>query len=405
MITSETLSQVVASQRRGLAALELGVKRECAKALDLGLPYALVLTGIRRCGKSTLLRQLMRRAKSPQYYFNFDDSRIAGFEAGDFWKLDAALVAEYGKCSHYFLDEVQSAPGWELFARTKLDEGKKFVITGSNASLLGRELGTKLTGRHLNHELFPFSYGEMLALTGKKPGPASFGEYLEEGGFPEYLKDGLPQALQELFSDVISRDILVRHKIRNAKTAREMALYLLSNAGKEFSYNGLKKTFSLGSANSAISFVSHFEDSYLLFTIPKFDYSLKKQLVNQKKAYSIDNGLSNANSASFSKDRGRMLENAVFLRLRSRHRNIFYYRQGGECDFLVKERERITKAVQVCYRLDEDNKAREIGGMAAALEEFGLHSGIILTMDQDDEFTVGKKKITVKQAWKWMLED
>ncbi len=187
MILRETLKAVVASQRKELASLEYGVEREGVKDIDLSLPFAFVLTGIRRCGKSTLLRQLMRKAKDSFYYFNFEDSRITGFEADDFHKLDEVLREEYGECSHYFLDEVQSAVSWELFVRTKLDAGKKFVITESNASLLSRELGTKLTGRHLNHELFPFSYREMLVLTSKKPGITSFSEYLEKGGFPDYL--------------------------------------------------------------------------------------------------------------------------------------------------------------------------------------------------------------------------
>lgn len=404
MILRETLRAVVASQRKGLALLEYGVEREDVKEIDLNLPFAFVLTGIRRCGKSTLLRQLMKNAKNSFYYFNFEDSRITGFEAGDFEKLEEALREEYGECSHYFLDEVQSAAGWELFVRTKLDAGKKFVITGSNASLLSRELGTKLTGRHLNREIFPFSYKEMLAFTGKKPGVASVKEYLEKGGFPDFLKHGNPEFLQELFFDVISRDILVRHKLRNAKTVNEMALYLLSNTGKEFSYNGLKQTFGLGSANSAISFASYFEDSYLLFTIPKFDYSLKKQSVNQKKVYSIDNGLSSVNSVSFSQDKGRLLENAVFLHLRKKYKKIFYYKEKKECDFVVKEREKITGAVQACYHLHADNQKREVEGIVSALKEFGLPTGLILTLDQQDELVVDGKKIIVKPVWKWLLE-
>lgn len=405
MISGETLRAVVASQRRDLASLEYGIEREDVKGIDLNLPFAFVLTGIRRCGKSTLLRQLMKKVKSSYYYFNFEDSRITGFEARDFERLEEALREEYGECNHYFFDEIQTAVGWELFVRTRLDVGKKFVITGSNASLLSRELGTKLTGRHLNREIFPFSYKEMLVITGKKPGVTSFKEYLEKGGFPDYLKHVNPEFLQELFFDVISRDILVRHKLRNAKTVNEMALYLLSNTGKEFSYNGLKQTFGLGSANSAISFVSYFEDSYLLFTIPKFDYSLKKQLVNPKKVYSIDNGLSSVNSVSFSQDKGRMLENTVFLHLRNKYKKIFYYKEKAECNFVVKEKEKITTAIQVCYKLHVDNQAREVEGLAAALKEFNLPSGLILTLDQDDELVVGSKKIFVKPVWKWLLEE
>lgn len=403
MILKETLREVVKSQREGLAKADKGVKREALSEIDLSLPHALILSGVRRCGKSTLLHQLMSKTKD-YCYFNFEDTRIAGFEVGDFQNLNEAFEGEYGKVNRYFLDEIQNVEKWELFVRQMMDYRKKFVITGSNASLLSLELGTRLTGRHLNLELFPFSFKEMLALTKKKPGAEAFDEYLNKGGFPEFLKFGDPDLLRELLNDVIARDVLVRHGLRESKTAREMALYLVTNAGKAFSYNGLKKTFNLGSVNTAISFVSYFEDAYLLFTVPKFDYSLKKQLVNPKKAYVIDNGLAQANSASFSKDSGRMLENAVFLHLRKNFGHIYYYADESECDFLVREKDRITQAIQVCRSLTRDNQKRELDGLLEALDKFKLDKGLVITNDQEDELTVNGRTILVKPAWKWMLE-
>lgn len=403
MILKETLRQVVRSQRADLSLLEYGVERESLNQIDLSLPYALVLSGVRRCGKSTLLRQLMEKV-GECYYFNFEDTRAAGFEVEDFQKLNDVFAEEYGDYSHYFFDEIQNVQKWETFVRNMLDRKKRFVITGSNASLLSRELGTRLTGRHLRYELFPFSFGEMLALKNKKPSVNSFEEYLNKGGFPEYLKYNKADILRELLNDIIARDIVVRHKLRNPKIVKEMALYLLTNIGREFSYNNLKKTFSLGSTNSAIAFVSYFEDSYLLFTVPKFDYSLKKQLVNPKKVYSIDNGLSSVNSVSFSSDRGRMLENAVFLHLRKKCRDVFYFREENECDFLVRENGRISSAIQVCYELHEENKKRELDGMLEPLKEFKLRDGLILTYNQEDEFKIEGRRMMVKPVWKWMLE-
>ncbi|MBI5159145.1 ATP-binding protein [Candidatus Micrarchaeota archaeon] len=403
MMLKETLKQVVKSQREELLLLEAGVQREALSMVDLSLPHALILMGVRRCGKSTLSRQLMPKAKSFSY-FNFEDTRISGFDAGDFQKLGEALEEEYGAAGTCFFDEVQNVEKWELFVRQMMDKQKKFVITGSNASLLSRELGTRLTGRHLNAELFPFSFREMLALKKEKPSAKAFEEYLNKGGFPEFLKFGNPEILRELLNDIVARDIVVRHGLREAKTAKEMALYLITNAGNSFSYNGLKKTFNLGSVNTAIAFVSYFEDAYLLFTVPKFDYSLKKQLVNPKKVYAVDNGLAQANSASFSQDSGRMLENAVFLQLRRKNKDVYYYSGENECDFAVKEKGKITQAIQACSKLTEDNKKREIDGLLEALDEFKLDEGMIASHNQEDEFTVSGKKITVKPAWKWMLE-
>ena len=403
MILKETLKQIVKNQKSDLLLFEYGVERECLNQIDFNLPHALVLSGVRRCGKSTLLHQLMERINN-YCYFNFEDTRIINFEPDDFQKLDEILLEEYQRNDYYFFDEIQNVQKWEIFVRSMLDKQKKFIITGSNASLLSKELGTRLTGRHLRYELFPFSFKEMLAFTNLKPSTESFEKYLQQGGFPEYLKYNKAEILQELLNDIIARDIIVRHKLRETKIVKEMALYLLTNVGKEFSYNSLKRIFNLGSTNSALAFVSYFEDSYLMFTVPKFDYSLKKQIINPKKVYSIDNGLSNVNSASFSADRGRMLENIVFLQLRRKYKDIFYFKEENECDFLVKERNKIIAAIQVCYELHEDNKKREIDGLLKPIIEFNLENGLILTYNQEDEFKINGKVLTVKPAWKWLSE-
>ena len=403
MILKDTLKQVVQSQKADLSSLELGVERESLKEMDLNLPHALVISGVRRCGKSTLLRQLIK--KTPRFcYFNFEDTRIEGFSTTDFPKLDEALQEDYGKCDYYFFDEIQNVPKWEIFVRSMLNKKKRFVITGSNASLLSKELGTRLTGRHVRHELFPFSFKEMLLFTKQKPNINSFDEYLKKGGFPDYLKFNRSEILMELLNDILARDIMVRHKLRESKTVREMVVYLLSNVGKEFSYTSLKNMFGLGSTSTAVSFVSYFEDSYLLFSIPRFDYSLKKQLVNPKKVYSVDNGLSSVNSVSFSSDRGRMLENLVFLQLRRKDKEIFYFKGRKECDFLVRQGNKIRGAFQVCYDLNEDNKDREIGGLVEAMNEFKLTEGYLLTYNQEDEFKIDEKKVIVKPVWEWLLE-
>jgi len=350
MILKDTLRGIVKSQEEELKLYEKGIEREKLSEIDVNLPFAIIISGVRRCGKSTLLRQFMSSIPGV-YYFGFDDVRLVDFETADFQRLDEVFKDEYGSRNYYFFDEIQNADKWEVFVRTLLNRKKHVVVTGSNASLLSRELGTRLTGRHLTHELFPFSFKEYLEFTGKKAGEASFGDYLVKGGFPEYLKAEKTEILQELLKDILIRDIAVRHKIRNVKTLREIALYLLSNVSKEFSYNSLKKAFDLGSINSVISFVSYFEESYLLFSVPRFDYSAKKQLINPKKIYSIDNGLTVVNSVSFSADKGRMLENAVFLQLRRKHKSIFYFKEKNECDFLVKKGTKIISAVQVSTNL------------------------------------------------------
>ncbi len=264
------------------------------------------------------------------------------------------------------------------------------------------ELGTRLTGRHINIELFQFSFHEALKLYNKEASIEAFNEYFKYGGFPQYLKYKQPEILQELLMDILYRDIVSRYNIRDTKLLQEMAIYLLSNTGKEFSYNSLKKMFNFGSVNTPISYISYMEDSYLLFTVPKFDYSLKKQAINEKKVYFIDNGLIIFNSTSFSSNNGRMLENLIFMALRRKYTDIYYFRDKGECDFVVREGGKIIMAIQACYEITDENKAREINGLMEALIAFDLNGGLIITYNQEDEIKVNYLTVKITPAWKWI---
>jgi predicted AAA+ superfamily ATPase len=310
----------------------------------------------------------------------------------------------YGENGVYFFDEIQNIQEWEKFVRYLVDKKDKVVLTGSNASILSRELGTKLTGRHLPIELFPFSFKEFLSLKKQEPSLNSFEWYLIRGGFPEYIKKENPEVLRELLSDIVMKDIASRFGIKNTTILNKIVIYLISNVGKEFSYNSIKKMFEIKSVKSVIDYISFFENAYLVFTLPRFSYSYKQQQVNPKKIYSIDNGFSKENSISFSKDYGKMLENLVFLTLRQKYKNIFYFQEKNECDFVIKEKDKIIQAVQVCYDLNEENQDREINGLLEALEKFNLKQGIILTYKQDDEFKIKGKKIKVLSVWKWLIE-
>jgi len=403
MIIKESLKGVIASQNEYLSKQDLGTLREKEKEKKIEDSFAFIITGVRRCGKSTFLNQLLRKQKIG-YYLNLEDPRLEGFELSDFNKAEMIMKELYGERGVYFFDEIQNIDKWEKFIRYLTDKKEKVVITGSNASLLSRELGTKLTGRHLQVEMFPFSFKEFLDIKRRSPSASSFEEYLYKGGFPEYLKKENPEILHELLSDVIMKDIAIRFGIKNANVLNKVAIYMLSNVGKEFSYNSIKETFGVKSVQSVIDYVSYLENAYLVFTIPRFSYSYKKQQVNPKKAYSIDNGLSYANSSSFSKDSGKMLENAVFLGLRRKFKDIFYFREKGECDFVVRERSKIIIAIQACFELNEENKDREISGILESMEEFSLKKGTIVTYNQEDLIRKGDKEITIKPAWKWLLE-
>ena len=404
MIPVETMQQVVRKQRAELEMDGKDLPRQLTKGINPDADFATVISGVRRGGKSTLLRQLARKTKK-FHYASFEDSRLAGFEAQDFHRLEEVMAVEFGPAELCLFDEVQNVKGWERYISGSLSKGKKFVLTGSNASLLSKELGTLLTGRHLTYELFPFSYSEFLSFRGIKADAASAKRYLREGGFPAYLKKERDEVLQELLADILSRDIMTRYQIRDGKLLKDMALHLVSNIGKEFSYNRLRKVFDAGSTNSVTQYGTYLEDSYLFFYLPGFDYSPAKQLVAPKKAYCIDNGLARANSLSFSADEGRMLENAVFLSLRRQGKELYYYKEeAGECDFLFKQKGQISAVVQVCHKMEDGNRQREIDGLVLAMKKFKLDEGTIVTIDQEDHFEVDGRKVKVVPAWKWLEE-
>ena len=182
-------------------------ERNYLKNITFKSQHIEVVSGIRRCGKSTLMKLLIKQYGNKIAYFNFEDPRVYNFEISDFQKLDEIIGT--GK-EAYFFDEIQNVDAWEIYVRQLHDRGEKVYITGSNASLLSKDLGTRLTGRHLRHELFPFSYSEFLSFLKYKDSPDNFNKYVQNGGFPEFLKEKNQEILQTLLKDIVLRDIAIR---------------------------------------------------------------------------------------------------------------------------------------------------------------------------------------------------
>ncbi|MFP4524203.1 MAG: ATP-binding protein [Candidatus Woesearchaeota archaeon] len=401
MILKEELKRVIRSHQDQLQK-DLGVPRDTTPRPQP--KFATIITGVRRCGKSTLARQALKDTE-PVYYISFEDINLAEFELKDFTRLDQAFKETLGEDGTYLLDEIQNVDSWEKYVRQLVDRGEKTIITGSNATMLSKELGTRLTGRHLSRELYPFSYHEFLKLKGSEPGPARFTEYLQKGGFPEYLKTDNDDIIKNLFHDVFYRDVLQRNELRNEKAIKTLIHYLLSNIGKETSYNKLRHLIDVGSVNTVSQFIDHLEQAYLLFAIRKYDPSLKKQLVNPKKIYCVDTAIIRQNAFTFSENKGRMLENAAFIELKRRGEEVYYHKAAHECDFLTKQGTSITQAIQACWELTPENERRELEGLKEAMDTHGLDEGLILTHDQEDELEDEGRRIRVRPMWKWMLDE
>ncbi len=420
MLSETEIKEILVKQRETILTKGYGVERVILKEVEskLKLPHVVVLTGLRRSGKSTILRQLIQKHYHNEdfYYLNFEDERLFDFPANEFNQLYEGLVSLYGKKKTFFLDEIQNVAHFETFVRRLYEEGFKFIITGSSATLLSKELGTKLTGRHVDIVVRPFSFSEFLNLRGvnitgeaiyktetKMEIKNYFEEYLVKGGMPEYLIYGDSELLTRVYEDTIIKDIAVRYKVNNVVVLRQLYSYLINNFANKFSYNSLKKVITINSVNTFKKFISYLEETYFAKTITKFDYSFKKQIMNDKKFYILDNGFIEVLSKKLTKDHGWLLENLVFNSLNRKY-DVFYHSGEGECDFITVKNKDVIQAIQVCDELNKENRDREMAGLTEAMKKFKLKEGLLLTNSQEEKVKISSKKIIVKPVWKWLLE-
>lgn len=399
---------------------DVGIEREQLTTLKqaLTLPHAVVISGLRRVGKSTLLSQFGHRLGQNQFYFiNFEDERLLKAESQDFELMHSVLIELFGEKKIFLLDEIQNLSRWENVIRRLIDQGYKFYLTGSNASLLSRELGTKLTGRYLPLELYPFSFREFLLFKRCKVPKLTrlttrdknrlirfFKDYLSSGGIPDSLKYPKLALHQTLYDDVLYRDIATRYQITETKALKELTFYLISNVGHLISFNKLKESLRLGSVNTIKSYIEHLENSWLLFVITVYAYSVKKQQIAPKKIYAVDTGLIRKVSFSFSQNYGQLLENLVFLHLRKVYPSIYYYRtkRNLEVDFYLPQKQLL---IQVAQSLDDQKtREREIDALCEAAAELKISRCLILTETEKEIVKEGKLTIKVNSIYEWLLE-
>lgn len=412
MLTIEYLERIVVDQAVTFREKKLGIPRDIDFQQYLKTKQITVISGVRRSGKSVLLKQFSHHYTS-FHYLNFDDERLVDFAVSDFQNLMIAF-GKQADARIIFLDEIQNVPKWERFVRRIFEEGYKIFITGSNAKLLSGELATHLTGRYLKIELYPFSFKEFLIFHKFAVGQGGtkkevtilkyLDQYMVGGGFPEFIKTENNAINKQIFEDIIYRDLLARFKIRETKNFKLLVNYLFTNFTGEMSYNALKKLLAIKSATTVKNHIGFICESYLAFELFKYDFSLKKQYVSNKKIYVIDNGLRNSVAFSFSEDAGKMLENMVFLELKRRELEVYYHKDKKECDFVVRQGMKISEAIQVTKILDNNNEKREIQGLLEAMEKFNLKAGLIITESQEEKRKINGKNISIIPVWKWLLD-
>lgn len=376
-----------------------------------------IISGIRRCGKSSLLfliKEKMNLKESEYCYFNFDDERIIS-EISILENIYNLHLEVYGKEPVLFLDEIQNISNWEKFVNRMYEQGIKVFVTGSNAKLLSSEISTSLTGRNKLIELYPFSFSEYLRFIGSdynlsrltpKTKPLllkDFNNYFETGGFPLVIKENDTELINSWFQDILYRDIISRYKLTQVNEIKQIGLYFASNIGKLFSYSTLQEISGVKSLSSIKDYLYYYEQSYLYFYLKKFDYSVRKQIMNPKKVYTIDQAFAHRLGFNFSENKGRILENIVYLELRRRGKEVFYYAGKKECDFVVKEGLGIVEAIQVAYQVDVNNFKRESQGLQEAMTTYNLKEGLMLNYNSQESNFADITGMKVIPVWEWLL--
>lgn len=331
------LMEIAADWSHWTSAPPATTARNVALPSELRPDLALAIQGVRRCGKSTLMTQLMRRYKLDRrrcMFVNFEDPRLSRHLDHTLLQgLVTVFEKERGAGCTWFLDEIQLVDGWQRWLRSQLDRPKdrRFVVTGSNSQLLAGELGSTLTGRHHLVELYPFDFAEFRSLKPK----ASVEDYLSSGGFPAPLQmEEGDRLLASYFNDIVERDMRERVAARSTMPLRQLVQILYESAGSELSARRAATAIGVTDDTTAL-YLDAAETAFLAFSCPFFAWSARQRSARQRKWYPIDPGLRRVVVTRTGKDRGKQLECATFLVLRRRYRDVYYWRNGGEVDFVV----------------------------------------------------------------------
>ncbi|MBT5023439.1 ATP-binding protein [Candidatus Woesearchaeota archaeon] len=396
-----------------------GIEREIDPLIfkTLNEKEIIILTGIRRSGKTTIMyqmiEQLLKEHETSQIiYLNLDDEKLKIKTLEEIYDL-YRQEKNPNKKAFIFLDEIQNKKEWEKFLKKYYDmrANVKFIISGSSASLLKQEYSTLLTGRNFTFKITPLTFKEYLKFSdiainkidskNKNQIIHKLNQFLEIGGFPEafFKEEELKKILlKEYFDDIIYKDIISRHNI-NAKKINDLATYLLTNITSPFTIRKLRNYTGL-SIDSIKEYISYLEDSFMLKIITHFSYSLKEKDRLPKKPYCVDNGIRNVASFRFSKDFGRLAENLVWIELNRREKDIYYWKEKGEVDFVIKNKDNSLVAINVSYT-NEINE-RETNALIEFKKKFNKTNELIL-ITKDTEKT--NDSIKYIPLWKWLLEE
>ena len=383
-----------------------------------------VILGPRRAGKSVFALMLLKDQLFA--YFNFDDESIPGEEKIDLDELMTELKLAYGDTKYILFDEIQNLPNWELFVNRLHRAGYNLVLTGSNASLLSKELATHLTGRHIPIEILPFNFSEILKAKQYEVTPDKLSlpeekaklleymtQYMTSGGYPEVVTKGVdPRGyLDVLFDAVLFKDVVKRHKVRFSEQIASLGSYLINNVSGQYGAKKLANILEFKSQVTLEKYLGYLTEAYLIFPLIRHSTKAGMRLRSSKKTYVVDNGFVTAKAVQHSPNTGKLMENLVFTELVKKGnqpgRELFYYktRNDREIDFVLKKGYQVMELIQVCYDItDADVEQREVKALVEAGKELNVSKLTVLTWNE--KRTVEKDNMTIqfRTLWEWLLE-
>jgi predicted AAA+ superfamily ATPase len=383
-----------------------------------------VILGPRRAGKSVFALMLLKEQSFA--YFNFDDESLHGEEKIDLDELMTELTLSYGETTYILFDEIQNLPNWELFVNRLHRAGYNLILTGSNASLLSKELATHLTGRHIPIEILPFNFTEVLkakqyeVTTEKLLLPEEkarllgiLNQYMISGGYPEVITKGVdPRGyLDVLFDAVLFKDVVKRHKVRFSEQIDSLGSYLINNVSGQYSPKKLANVLGFKSQVTLEKYLGYLAESYLIFPLIRHSTKFGMRLRSPKKTYVVDNGFITAKAVQHSPNTGKLMENLVFTELVKKGnqpgRELFYYktRNDREIDFVLKNGYQVVELIQVCYDIkNPDVEEREVKALVEAGRELNVTGLTVLTWNEKRFVEKDGMTIHVKPLWEWLLE-
>lgn len=423
MISKETLKEIIVSNEGFILKEVKEILSREGILLPESLDKVVVFYGVRRSGKTFILFDLMRKHKENSLYIDFEDERLMGFQLKDFEVLREAFFElkphVAGKTQLFLLDEVHNIKGWERFCRRAVERERiRIYISGSSSKVMPAEIHTELRGRSWSIEVLPFSFREYLRSKGvdvsDKGAPYGqtksrikqyFSEFMRWGGFPEVslVSTELEKTklLKEYFGAMFFRDLVERYRITNIPLLESLTDKLFSSFSTRFSltsfYKQYKDKFPF-SKDLLFRYYKYFPQSMLVFEVRMFAESTYKRMRNPPKNYLVDTGLCRRVTSA---DSGRLLENIVYLELRRRGYEIYYFAENGECDFVARNGNNSFQSVQVCFEITEENLDREVGGLVEACKRLGSKEGILLVYDEERETSRDGVKISIVPVWKW----